>query len=411
MSNEQNQSVEFFTPEFIGHDKLLELKERAIKADPLLKKVKMSEIRLTGLSEAIPYVELFGKKLRVANSFISDLCNQIGISSKLQKKFEKNPEISEFRDSVMTAIKRYVVKTGGNKEVLLVGSSETKHLEGIKKVAKNGRLPNASVFRIIEDLLAGDPSLRLESLNYSMDGSIFMVNILDPTPVDMTQYGEEEMFMFGFTIGSTPTESYISPYNMRLSCLNGMSAHSNPRDTNLQMGLSNEKTILLDVNQLNDHLAAMKIAAEEADSIPYAPDWFEPKLEAAGQVYASYREVESIFKWVCDHVQEEDKDLKEQIFEKIKAEYFYGLSATEQRIAKQEHFLSDIKKDDLRFLRTPMKIWDLINEITYLASNPSKHGLPFKEKFYGYGKGLGGMLLKKDFDLQRADIVRTILTL
>jgi hypothetical protein len=411
MSENQNQEVQFLEPEFIGHEKLQELKERALKADPLLKKVKMSEVRLSGLSESVPYIELYGKKLRVDNSFISDLCNQIGISAKLQKKFEKNPDVSEFRDAIMTAIKRFMQKTGGNKEVMLIGNAESKYLEGIKKVTKTERLPNASVFRIVENLLAGDPQLRLESLNYSIDGSIFMINVVDPTPVDMRQYGEEEMFMFGFTIGSTPSETYISPYNLRLSCLNGMAAHSNPRDTNLQMGLSNEKTLIMSVEDLNDHLAAKRIVAEEEGRIPFAPEWFEPKLEAANLVYASYREVESLFKWVCDHVQEDDKDLREQIFDQIERSYFYGLAATRQRVAQQDKDFHAIKKEDLRFLRTPMKIWDLINEITYLASNPTKHALPFKEKFYGYGKGLGGMLLKKDYDLQRADIVREILTL
>jgi hypothetical protein len=251
--------------------------------------------------------------------------------------------------------------------------------------------------------------LKIDQWSVDAAGNL-RVDFLKKDYVDLKQYGRDEQFLFGFTLYSNGTSTRIADYNHRLICKNGMRAYSGYRgQTNFERAFKYHKTdkSFLDYEALNTELLTKH-------QHQYMPTWFEGRLETSTKTKASLAELEACVDLVNRHVDEADPDLKKQWQSTLEMNHFWGVHATHDRIAKSKgaEFLSGLSQSEKALIKTPMSVWEMVNELTYLGSNRKKSVVPIKESFEIFGQSAGAQALqKKEYNLEKKGRTLELLSL
>ena len=351
--------------------------------DPLIKKVKLSDIRIDDNSLKTGNILIGDSKIPVSNKFFNRLGQVVNLQTSLLNRMDKNADHS-VQTKLLQAVKSYSETRDGDKEFLLIGDGTAREVTNIVKADKYHRLSNETLFDTAGLILNEVPDMHVESIDNSGGG--VSINLIHGSQVGFDKIGKDEVFRFGVSLVNSATNSRVDDFFLRLSCDNGAVARN--LNTAFEFGQGQDA-----FRKLLDSMTGWSKAG-------FVPRTFETRLEGAIRTKASYGELERVMNSVIGQIHDEDVNVESHYIRAAQQQFFPEFDITSKRIFKNGHnpqFLTEAQK---KFIKTDSSIWDLVNELTWIGSHATTFNFQAPKKF----KVEGGNLFAKSWDLEHASL-------
>lgn len=360
--------------------------------DPLVKKVRLSEIELHPQSIENNFIVLQENKIPVSSKFFGRLGNLVNLKTGLITTMDKN-EDRQIAVSLLKAVKTYAESNDKNTEFLLIGNRETKEITDITNANKYNRLSNDTLFATTETIMNEVPDMHIQSIdNY---GGNLSINLIHGHEADLRQFGPDEMFRFGISLVNQESKSAINDFFYRLSCENGAIARSGPDDFGGGgLGFGGGPT--------GDKFRELLNLLNGWSKKGFMPTSFQSRLETAMNTKASFAEMELAMVAVSSSIMEKDQAHKETLVKAFEAQFFPEYDMTAKRIFRAGHNPLTLTTEQKRFIKTDASVWDLVNDLTWIGSHTTAFDLKNPNRF----KVEGGRLFTKTYDLQHAGLAQ-----
>jgi hypothetical protein len=338
-----------------------------LKSDVLENKIiKRVEIPTSALKvDNLKVLKIGEHILELTNEAVRGLAYSLGISKSfietIKGAYKENKEILNF---IVSA-----VKSTKAKNIVLCYNSR---MNQIVKVYPSGEkfISDLQYFEALESILAKTPKAYIRNINQSYNGDLTAI-IMNPDFEFKFGNIADEVFIAGISlelIGNTMTSMF---FNERLVCSNGM-----------RSGKEKISSLSVDVGaKVPDFLNALMSKEYNIENITE----FKRRVNRNYHTRASLAEV----------LQAESR-LKSKIgniFDTISTDMSFNF--IKERFG--EKYLLD--RDIHKFLRTPLSVWELVNEITALSSKIEQQQLIVAEKTNLEIQIIGGSFMYKDPDL------------
>jgi len=361
-------------------DKLKHLKDQLERKEAMTMHTKLSAIEIGENSLAKGVIGISGKEIKVDSKFFLSLATMLKMNQSLSKEMIKN-EDGKLAGKMMMALKSYrsATEKGSGNEILLIGNPDTKRIVDVMKPERYRRLTNSSIYNVTERILNTNSQLDIETVELDRTGNL-SINMLNANTVGFPAMGKDEFFKFGFSIIQTSKDTLAETYNQRLVCTNGMRSSLGSGAIG---GSSNSALSFTEKIKLNGHgvedIAIFLKQIEAMNKAKFVPAAFENTLHAAINTKASLIEVQQALNLAHDKVEKnEDPALVSAYLAKINRDYFPGYDDTIQRIVKAGQDPMKLNDRHRSFIKTGQSVWDVVNSLTYLGSNPT--GIVFKNE-------------------------------
>lgn len=354
--------------------------------DPLVKRVKLSDIVIDDNSIKHNAIEIDGSRVPVSNKFFNRLGQMVNINSGLITKMNKNSD-KDIETKLLKSVKAYSETRDGAKEFLLIGDKATHQVTNIIKADKYNRLSNETLFKTAETIMNEISDMHIESIDTSGPGGL-SINMIHGSQVGYERIGKDEVFRFGISLVNGQSQSRVDDFFYRLACANGAVARN--MSTAFQFGQGQDAFRKL--------LEQMNAWAKTG----FVPTTFQDRLERAMTTKASYAELERALYSVTNAIQERDPDLKANLIRGAEQQFFPEFDATTKRIFRKGYNPLQLTDSQKRFIKTDATIWDVVNELTWIGS----HDTVFDLKNHKGFKVEGGNLFSKQWDLEHAGLAQ-----
>ena len=374
----------------IGNDEFKNIREELNGKDPLIKRIKLGEIKFTDHSVERNVIVAKGFEIPVKRSFFTRLAQVVGLNVALINKMQKN-EDQLLQQKLLEAVKAYAESRNGNKDFFLIGDPTERCITNIVAADRYTRLTNETLFQTAELLTNEIPDLSVDSIDQINNGSI-AINLVHANDAGFERLGPDEIFRFGISLVNTPRSTDIQSFMQRLSCSNGMIS-TTPIDDGPTFG-GPSKGGIAGPDAFRDIVNQTQIWANNG----FVPSSFEDRLGRAMDTQASLAELSRVYSLVEKQIKEDDPDRRLKIVQAAKTQLFPHLEETERRLIAKGYDPKALIPDEMKFIRTGHSVWDLINDLTWLGSHSSIFDLSNPKAF----KVEGGNLFTKNWDLQHA---------
>ncbi len=354
--------------------------------DPLVKRVKLSDIILTDKSITNNQIEIEGSRVPVSNAFFNRLGQMVNLNTGLISKMSKGGD-SGIQTKLLQSVKAYSESRDGGKEFLLVGDGSSHQVTNIVRADKYHRLTNDTLFATAETMLNEIPDMHIESIDSAGPNGV-SINLIHGSQVGYEKIGKDEVFRFGVSLVNTGTSSLVDDFFYRLSCANGAVARN--LNTAFEFGAGDEAFRGL-LTQMNGWAKT-----------GFVPRTFQERLERAMVTKASYLEVERALNSVTGAIGEKDFDLQAHLVRGAEQQFFPEYDAATKRIFRAGHNPLGLTDSQKKFIKTDSTIWDVVNELTWIGSHDTVFDLKNSKKF----KVEGGNLFSKTWDLEHAGLAQ-----
>jgi hypothetical protein len=369
----------------LSAEQIAEAKGLAARKNPASKRIQLDEIKLTehSLTNKTIVIVNDGRdvEVRVTDQFIRDLAKVLNINIKLQHTLNDDPEYGrQMLTALMNGLKVFKSQKSKDSGVTIVGDLSSMCFTNIVG-GSLARISNEGLFEVAENYIKQYPGLRLIEANVPEIGNTVMIKLLAPNPVELAG-DSRETFNFGLTLSNSNIHTFVGDFAYRLICTNGM------------MGMKSENNFKLKDVSTNG-LLDMHGHLSEAAGRRFMPLDFEDNIKAAMEVYASLNELEDAYNYVKNQLNCPE-DMRETYHMALLRNHFGSLAETWDRLKKRGMDLKDLDRKKKQYINSGMKMWDLINTITYLGSNSTGFDFVQKDKLQLYG----GKLMTKQADLK-----------
>lgn len=352
--------------------------------DPLVKRVKLSDIVLDDNSIKHNAIEIEGSRVPVSNKFFNRLGQMVNINSGLITKMNKNSD-KEIETKLLKSVKSYSETRDGGKEFLLIGDKKTHAVTNIVRADKYNRLSNETLFKTAETIMNEISDMHIESIDTNGPGGL-SINMIHGSQVGYEQIGKDEVFRFGISLVNGQAQSRVDDFFYRLACANGAVARN--LTTAFEFGQGQDA-----FRELLEQMAAWAKTG-------FVPATFQERLDRAMTTNASYAELERALYSVTNAIQEKDPVLKANLIRGAEQQFFPEFDATTKRIFRKGYNPLQLTDAQKRFIKTDATIWDIVNELTWIGSHDTAFGLNNHKGF----KVDGGNLFAKNWDLEHAGL-------
>lgn len=352
--------------------------------DPLIKRVKLSDLNITDKSIEHGTIQLLDSDVRVSNKFFNRLGQMVNVGSSLITKMTKNEDL-DVQTKLLKSLKSYSQTRDGSQEFLLIGDQTSKQVVNIVKADKYHRLSNETLFNTAELVLNDIPDMHIESIDHSDNGAL-SINLIHGSQVGYERIGKDEVFRFGVSLVSNNTASRVDDFFYRLSCENGAVARN--MNTAFEFGTGRQA--------FSDLLTQMSAWAK----VGFIPKTFQDRLERAMTVKASYSEVERALWSITGAIKEDNPDMKAKLIQGATEQFFPEYDAATKRIFRAGHNPLSLTDSQKKFIKTDATIWGVVNELTWIGSHDTIFNLKNSKGF----KVAGGNLFSKSWDLEHAGL-------
>jgi hypothetical protein len=367
----------------ISQSEFNQIKSNLTGQDPLVKRIKLSDVRLDDTSIKHNHIEVDGSRIPVSDKFFNRFGQVVNLNASLISKMSK--EDKEIESKLLQAVKTYSETRDGGKEFLLVGDQGSHQVTNIVKADKYHRLSNETLFQTAETIMNEVSDMHVESIDSTGPGGI-SINLIHGSQVGYERIGKDEVFRFGISLVSTGTTSRVDDFFYRLSCANGAVARN--LTTAFDFGKGQDAFRLL-LEQMNGWAKT-----------GFVPMSFQDRLERAMQTKASYAEMERALHSVTGAIKEKDSSLLGAYTKSVESQFFPEYDETSKRIFRAGHNPLTLTDAQKRYVRTESSIWDLVNELTWIGSHQTVIDLKNPKGF----KVAGGNLFTKTWDLEHAEL-------
>lgn len=352
--------------------------------DPLVKRVKLSDIVLDDNSIKHNTIEIDGSRVPVSNKFFNRLGQMVSINSGLITKMNKNQD-KEIETKLLKSVKAYSETRDGGKEFLLIGDKATHQITNIIRADKYNRLSNETLFKTAETIMNEIPDMHIESIDTNGPGGL-SINMIHGSQMGYERIGTDEVFRFGISLVNGQAQSHVDDFFYRLSCANGAVARN--LTTAFKFGQGQDA-----FRKLLEQMSAWAKTG-------FVPKTFKERLDRAMKTKASYAELERALSSVTKAIQEKDSDLKSQLIRGVEQQFFPEFAETTKRIFSKGYNPLQLTDAQKRFIKTDASIWDVVNELTWIGSHDTVFDLKNNSNF----KVEGGNLFAKNWDLEHAGL-------
>jgi len=367
----------------LSQAKFNEAKTAAIKHEPLTKPVMLSEIKLSDTSQKDGFIHLNDSRVPASGAFFKQLASLLNIGQNLNSKFEKHGD-SQLGNKLMSAVKHYTERRGGDVPLMMVADRDEKRVTGIVKADKFARISNETLFKTAEEILNEVPDMHIESIDSG--GGRSSINLIHTSEVGFERLGKDEVFRFGISLVNTPTQTQVDDFFYRLVCANG--------------AVAKDMTAAFQLKQANAAgIAELFQSLKAYGKTGFVPRAFAERLERATSTRASLNEVQRAVDSVVGNLKHEDPEMRKRLQEGVISSHFPMYKSTLARVFSKGHnpeFLTDKQKS---FIKTGMSVWDLVNELTWLGSHNTVEEYENRARFKATG---GALFAKSNYDLEAA---------
>lgn len=376
----------------IGNDEFNNIRAELSGQDPVIKRIKLANLKFHESSIARDVILIGGHEVPVLRSFFTRLAQVVGLNVSLLNRMEKNAD-NTIQQKLLEALKSYVETRDGDKDFFLIGDPDKHKIVNIVLADKYNRLTNETLFQTTEMLLNEIPGLQINSIDRPGNGNL-SINLVHVNDAGLESLGKDEVFRFGISLVNNPNRSDIQEYVERLSCSNGMrtrmTTDDGPKGPKLGGGG------LVGPEGFRDIINQAHIWARDG----FMPATFTDRLERAMKTEASMGELVRACNSVQNRIQEEDPDRKFKLLMAAKAEFFPHLEATERRLVNKGYDPKRLLPEEMKFIRTGMTIWDVVNNFTWLGSHKALYDFYNPSSF----KVEGGKLFADKWHLEHSEL-------
>lgn len=351
----------------ISGEKYAEIKRKVLENEVLTRiDVKMSDIEI----ESLEVIKISGREINLTKEAVKDLAQALGVSKifidTLNKGFGKNDN----------GVLNYIIKLVKGQKVKSLTFIFHKKLLQVTKIYPAGTklIEDAQYFEVLEKILDKTPGSYLRNLLQSSNGNLSAVLA---NPKLEFQFGgmANEVFTSGMTLDLTEKSLMTSFFTERLVCTNGAQTKNKlvSREVNTSEKVPEFLTAILDAGYHLDNIEA-----------------FKKRIDKCYHTRASLREVLQV-----------DGNVK------FKLGNFYdtltdNMSIHRFKAAFPKEYLDD--RENHKFYRTDITLWELVNEITAISSRIEQHRIAVPEKTNLALQMAGGNLMFQEPDLVASNI-------
>ncbi|MCS7084916.1 MAG: hypothetical protein RMM53_03760 [Bacteroidia bacterium] len=325
-----------------SYEDYLAFKQNVLEAGTLRKEVRLRDIRPLDWRTLV--VE--GKKVAVSESAFRDLVKRVVGSRKMTGRFD-NIGHPEGQIRFLTMLINSVVPA---RETVVLGvNPDTKTVVSILPSARS-LFSNKLFFDVFERTLNDMPGFEIRKMDYTArDGlSITTVN-------KYWEFGyQREKFKSGLAFRNDPSGGiFVNPFNERLICTNGMVMHSSSSAISL-------------VENTAPAIREFLNALPKADSLRHYESKLAERIGLLERTPVSVAELSHAHRTVKSYVENFALD------KSTSRRRLNSLLPLEMVLSDYKAMGCDLNKMDAsckREARTPLSAWDLINRLTWLASN------------------------------------------
>jgi len=371
----------------IGNDEFQNIREELNGKDPLIKRVKLRDIKLDDRSIDRGIIILNGHEVPVTKSFFNRLGQVVSLNVALLNRMQKNQD-KEVQIKLLESVKAYAETRDGEKDFFLIGDPNLHKITNIVLADRYSRLTNETLFQTTEILMNEIPDLTIESID--QDSGNLSINLVHTHQQGFDRLGPDEIFRFGVSLVNTQNSSQIKDFMYRMSCSNGMISRDDSDGPGGKFGGSGGSG----PEAFRDIINQAHIWSRDG----FIPVSFQDKLERAMNTQASFEEMHRTYEIVKNQIVEEDIDRKLVLQQAVKAQLFPHLLETERRIINKGFDPTILSAEQRKFIKTGHTVWDLINDLTWLGSHQSIFDLSNSKAL----KVEGGRLFVKKWDLEHS---------
>ena len=317
-------------------------------------------------------------QVTVSPAFFKQLAKILNVGLALRKDLTENKDDNTIYSELLNALKT-VQGTVKPKEVTILYD----HI----KEGTYSRLSNDSLFAFAESLVDKYPNLTISNVDAYEGNPNVAIQILSGNLVDLTDKtlsNENEEFQFGITLGNSGLVTSVGDFAYRLVCSNGM------------MGIRTDERFFLPNTQA-DGLHQLFQHFEKMKDQDFVPDEFAANFENATKVHASYRELKKAHDFAQKNLLIEFPEQESQTRGAFADKYFTDIARVQQTLKARGIDEKDIPEKAMELIRTQTTMWDLINTMTDLGSNPHPvYKLSNRNSF----QKQGGSMMSSDWDLK-----------
>lgn len=365
----------------LSTDEFNNVKDDAMKSEPKSLKIRMADIEFSNLSITDNVIDIKGKPIAVNKHTIANYLKLVGINPKLINDVKTDEQGKKNLSTIVNILNEQKVKQE-NRELRLLVSQQNEVIDLVSNEIC-GRISNKNFFNIAEQV-ADRYGLGIIDTSINKSNGIVALNLVAPNTKVIANISEETM-QFGLKLTNNLYSTEIADFNYRLICTNGMTA----TDTYSAMKLENLNPS--EIDKVFNHIKRM------ADN-DFVPKDFDKLLLMARDTTASINEVEngifSIFNRMNLPLDLEQSD-KDILFSKFINTHFPEYAIRKAELMAKGYDLEKMTPNDKKFVNGKMTIWDLVNRVTYFASNRQSE-VQDTEKLQIIG---GGILTNKSHDL------------
>ena len=366
----------------ISQSEFNQFRDELLGNDPLIKRVKLSDIQLDDNSVKNNHIEIDGSQVPVSNKFFNRLAQAVNLNVSLMNKMAKEDKTIETK--LLQAVKSFSqTREGGDKDFLLIGDRDSHQLVNIAKADRYHRLSNETLFDTASLIMNEIPDMHIESIDRGGNGGV-SINLIHGSEIGYERIGKDEVFRFGISLVSNATQSRVDDFFYRLACENGAVARN--LSTAFEFG------------EGADAFRKLLEQMQGWSKVGFVPKTFQDRLERAMVTKASYAEVERALYSVTNAIQEKDPDHKSRLIKSAEQQFFPEYDAASKRIFRAGHNPLTLTDAQKRFIKTDATIWDVVNELTWIGSHQSTFDIKNNKGF----KVAGGSLFTKTWDLEHA---------
>jgi hypothetical protein len=331
-----------------------EIKRELIGNDYLTYSTKLGLIKIDRDSFEKTYIRIYFEnrdvRLTVDNTFFTKLAAILGLKRNVISK--------KVNDELLATLITTINSIASNFDVTLTIDTGNKRVIDINEGGSN-RLSNKLVLSITEALLNEYPDLEMDEIKTT--GGDFAIKIMAGNIFDIAGIADEA-HKFGIVLSNDKNGTHLSDFAYRLVCSNGM------------MGIRTDERLRLNGNN-SDDIALLYSKITEMSSHNFIPEDFEDKILKAKDIPASLAEVEFAINAVKKKIFHADENARQMLMDSMVANHFPDYLKVINRIKTKGYDPNELNKFQKSKIRTNTKLWDLINEMTWLGSHKTEYNI------------------------------------
>lgn len=305
-------------------------------------------------------------KLTVSKRFFTKLLKIVGISNKAKNLLDKK---------LFTELINLITYASKDLDVVLLIDLDNRKVIEINSGSRS-RLNNKTLFNIADRLLNDDS--KLELFEIEGNGHEFNLKLLNTMEMD---FGHDENHQFGIVLSNDKLGTSISDFAYRLICSNGM------------MGVRTDERLRITGDSDKELMNLFEIISNMRNT-NYLPHEFEDMIKNAKDIPASLRELDFVVSKLKRMVSVENPDLLDGVRRAYTEKHFPQYYETINRLKGKGYDWEMFDDKELSKIRTDMKVWDMINEMTWIGSHNEPVHLTNRVEM----QHEGGKIIKRGFD-------------